>query len=157
IPLISNRLANLGTPSELAYHSDWDRISAEFTGVRGIGYVAWYPIATQPVSLQKGNEVFEEIGQWKVRHAASSLVVRSDTSSELHIFGPARNDGATSSGPMGWNAPVRAVRPLDEACRVRSEKENICIDNPIQLDQGARDYLNIAESAALLVSDWFPV
>src|SRR5262249_25026698 len=87
VPLISNRLTNRGTPADIAYHSDWDRISSEFIVVRGIGYVAWYPITTNPVSLGKGNEVFSEIGRWKQRHWSSQLTVHSTGSEPLRLAG----------------------------------------------------------------------
>src|SRR5216684_3581638 len=47
IPLDATRLTRIGVPAELARHSDWDKIDKSFTGVRGVGYVAWYPIATE--------------------------------------------------------------------------------------------------------------
>jgi len=32
----------LGTPTDIAEASDWDRVSEEFVGLRGFGNVAWY-------------------------------------------------------------------------------------------------------------------
>src|SRR5213080_4406502 len=49
IPQDTTRLARIGVPADVAKHSDWDQIGRSFTGVRGIGYVAWYPIATEAV------------------------------------------------------------------------------------------------------------
>ncbi|PYV70428.1 MAG: hypothetical protein DMG97_19320, partial [Acidobacteria bacterium] len=45
IPQDTTRLTRIGVPADVAKHSDWDQISRSFTGVRGIGYVTWYPIA----------------------------------------------------------------------------------------------------------------
>lgn len=61
----STRETRIGVPPSVAKHSDWDQIGTAFTAVRGIGYVAWYPIATEAVSLSEGNSVFDEIGKWK--------------------------------------------------------------------------------------------
>ena len=47
IPLDATRLTRIGMPLDVARHSDWDQIGQSFTAVRGIGYVVWYPIATE--------------------------------------------------------------------------------------------------------------
>src|SRR5690348_12081672 len=47
IPLATTRLTRIGVPEEVAKHSDWDQIGKSFTAVRGIGYVAWYPVAIE--------------------------------------------------------------------------------------------------------------
>jgi hypothetical protein len=76
IPQDATRLTRIGAPAEDAKHSDWDQISSSFTGVRGIGYVAWYPIATQAASLAEGNDVVETAGRWKQRETGAELRVR---------------------------------------------------------------------------------
>jgi hypothetical protein len=62
-------------PADVAKHSDWDQIGSTFTAVRGIGYVTWYPIATEAVSLSEGNSVFEEVGRWKQREAGVEMTI----------------------------------------------------------------------------------
>src|SRR3984885_6835115 len=47
ILLDATRLTRIGTPEEAAKNTDWDQIGPGFTAVRGVGYVAWYPIATE--------------------------------------------------------------------------------------------------------------
>src|SRR5437868_10878303 len=59
IPLDTTRLTRIGVPEELAKHSDWDQIGASLTAIRGIGYVAWYPVAMQSANLSEGNGVFD--------------------------------------------------------------------------------------------------
>jgi len=61
IPLDTTRLTRIGVPAGVARHSDWDRIDKSFTAVRGIGYVAWYPVATESANLSEGNSVFETV------------------------------------------------------------------------------------------------
>ena len=70
IPQDATRLTRIGAPADVAKHSDWDQISPSFTGLRGIGYVAWYPIATEAANLSEGNSVLEETGRWKQREVA---------------------------------------------------------------------------------------
>src|SRR3954453_4986736 len=40
----AKRLTASGVPASAAARSDWDRIEEPVTVVRGIGYVAWYPV-----------------------------------------------------------------------------------------------------------------
>jgi hypothetical protein len=79
IPLDATRLARIGVPEELAKHSDWDQIGKSFTAVRGIGYVVWYPVATESANLSEGNSVFEATGRWKSRESESSMKIRLGT------------------------------------------------------------------------------
>ena len=53
--------------------NDWDQISDSFTAVRGLGYVVWYPVAIEAVSLSDGNAVFDAIARWKHRHDRSEF------------------------------------------------------------------------------------
>jgi len=67
IELNGRRLTTIGTPDEMALHSDWDQIGAEFTGLRGFGDVVWYPASSVPVILGDGARVFDEMGEHKLR------------------------------------------------------------------------------------------
>src|SRR5216684_4388358 len=78
IVLDATRLTRIGTPEAAANSSDWDQISAKFTAVRGAGYVAWYPIATEVANLSEGNSLFEVLGRWKAREEGSSMEISLD-------------------------------------------------------------------------------
>jgi len=82
----ATRLTRIGVPENVAIDTDWDKISNEFTAVRGIGYVTWYPIATAAANLSEGNSVFAAIERWKTRHADSSMSVLFQSTSESPIF-----------------------------------------------------------------------
>lgn len=71
----ATRLTRIGTPAATALRSDWDQVSSSFTAVRGIGFVAWYPVEMESASLSSGNAVFQTLGEWKERQAQSSLKV----------------------------------------------------------------------------------
>jgi hypothetical protein len=73
ILLDANRLTRIGSPEESANSTDWDQISTNFTAVRGPGYVAWYPIATEMANLSEGNSLFEILGRWKAREVGSKM------------------------------------------------------------------------------------
>jgi aminopeptidase N len=84
IVLDAARLTRIGTPEQAAQSTDWDQISTTFTAVRGVGYVAWYPVATEAASLSERTSLFETVARWKAREAASKL--------HVHI-GVSRDDG----------------------------------------------------------------
>jgi len=67
------RLERIGAPEEVAHASDWDRISAEFTGLRGFGNVLWYPVASQPLFLGDGAKLFQAVGTQKMRDTATQM------------------------------------------------------------------------------------
>jgi len=76
IPLDATRLTRIGAPEEKARHSDWDHIGKAFTAVRGIGYVAWYPVATEGASLADGDSVPETVGRWKAKETDASMKIK---------------------------------------------------------------------------------
>jgi len=67
IEAAAQRLLAIGTPEEAALASDWDRIGADFTGLRGFGNVVWYPVSSSPVLLGDGARLFDEIAAQKQR------------------------------------------------------------------------------------------
>ena len=66
----------MGAPDDVAARNDWDQISDDFTAVRGLGYVAWYPVAIDAVSMSDGNAVFDAIAAWKYRQQHSEFDAR---------------------------------------------------------------------------------
>src|SRR5438132_5500415 len=91
IPLDTTRLTRIGTPKEVAVHTDWDQISKSFTAVRGVGYVAWYPVAMESASLSEGNSLFDTVGRWKAREAQAVMrmelaAVRASTEAPLTVL-----------------------------------------------------------------------
>ncbi|HVO60227.1 MAG TPA: hypothetical protein VMT53_04795 [Terriglobales bacterium] len=86
IPLDGTRLTRIGVPEGNARQSDWDHIGPSFSAVRGIGYVTWYPIATEAANLSDANSVFETVGDWKARQTGSEMVVSFSTSSKQEVL-----------------------------------------------------------------------
>jgi hypothetical protein len=85
----TTRLTRIGTPDDVAASTDWDQIGANFTAVRGAGNVAWYPIATEVANLSEGDSLFEVLGRWKAREAASTVHL---------IVTVSRSDGEAAQG-----------------------------------------------------------
>src|SRR5438270_612405 len=119
IPQDTTRLTRIGVPADVAKYSDWDQIGQSFTGMRGIGYVAWYPIATEAASLSEGNSVFETVGRWKEREAQAEMKIslsysRSSAENPPQIVcgGKQINQGTTvecSYLPIGYAVPTFAI------------------------------------------------
>jgi hypothetical protein len=72
----AQRLLAIGTPDNLALHSDWDCIGVPFTGLRGFGNVVWYPVSAVPVILGDGARLFDEMGEHKLRLAGAGFRLR---------------------------------------------------------------------------------
>jgi hypothetical protein len=81
IVLDATRLTRIGVPEDRAPHSDWDQISRVFTAVRGMGYVAWYPVATEAANLSEGESVFETVGRWKQRELGAEMRINLQVNS----------------------------------------------------------------------------
>ena len=86
VPQDATRLERVGTPKQIAAANEWDRISATFTAVRGVGYVTWYPVAMEAASLSSGREFSEALGRWKQRHLASRLMADFFAPGRLQIY-----------------------------------------------------------------------
>src|SRR3982074_2037656 len=82
VTLDTTRLTRIGTPEAAASTTDWDQISFKFTAVRGAGYVAWYPMATEAANLSYGNSMFDTLGRWKRREADSQMQLHVNALSE---------------------------------------------------------------------------
>ena len=97
VPVDTTRLTRIGVPETVAKRTDWDQIGNEFTAVRGIGYVVWYPVATEAANLSEDNSVFETIGRWKSRSAGFSMDVEFESSIDRPIIvgGRSGNDVPT--------------------------------------------------------------
>ena len=76
IALDATRLTRIGVPKEAALHSDWDQISKQSSAVRGVGNVAWYPIAAEAANLSEGNSLFETLGRWKQREQNADMRIK---------------------------------------------------------------------------------
>jgi hypothetical protein len=106
ILLDTTRLKRVGVPEDKAKHSDWDQISKSFTAVRGIGYVAWYPVATEAASLTEGSTVPEAVGRWVVRHADTTMQILFRSTSDLTIY----FSGGPNLAEVPSDPSIRAVR-----------------------------------------------
>jgi len=61
-----HRLTRIGMPKN-AIIATGDQIKQVVSAVRGVGYVAWYPVAMEAGNLSEGRSLFEVLGRWKQR------------------------------------------------------------------------------------------
>jgi hypothetical protein len=169
ILLDTTRLTRIGTPKDAAESTDWDQIGTSFTGVRGAGYVAWYPIATEAANLSEGNGLFEVLGRWKAREAEARMHVT------IELTGIARNGSAEilfngqrcSGADDRERMTERAVAECPEGSS-RFNQPSLVIANYAVLerpgnevyyfkghDDAAGDYADELEKLIPFITDWF--
>jgi hypothetical protein len=107
IPQDATRLRLLGTPEATAKHSDWDEISQDFSGVRGIGYVAWYPLSLEAANLADGSAVFDAVSRWKAREQDAEMNIRFDlpTADQSRLY----CNGEADPSPRGASPSQRCT------------------------------------------------
>jgi hypothetical protein len=81
----TTRLTRIGTPEDIARSNDWDQIDQKFTAVRGIGYVAWYPIASESANLSEPESLPEILKRWNDRSVDTRMSVSFQSSQELTL------------------------------------------------------------------------
>lgn len=120
----AQRLIAIGTPNDIAVHSDWDGIGTDFTGLRGFGNVVWYPVSSVPVILGDGARLFDEIGEHKLHMQgahfrlrltdefpngeAPTIALVNGHPVALTVTGGTGAPGDRSSSP-GWSSDVPGV------------------------------------------------
>jgi len=170
IVLDATRLTRIGTPEDVARNSDWDHIDEQFSAVRGAGYVAWYPIATEVANLSEGESLFEVLARWKTREAGSTMKIKfavsADYSSapEIVLGGlacPGTSFEATSqsnqralsdcvSQQIGFDAPTVVI-----AAYQASEQPELKIYYLPDHNAAATSFADSAKVAFPLINDWF--
>jgi len=164
IPADSTRLTRIGTPAEVAAQSDWDQISETFTGVRGVGYVCWYPVAMDAVSLSEGTVMFETLGAWKQRQAASTmhlqLVVPSDQPvvTNGNLIAQKATEGAEGAlherdyqfAPMGLFPPTFTIGDYKVLSRPA-----VNVFYLVSHQAPAQEYVLAEEKLLPFITDWF--
>jgi hypothetical protein len=168
IPLDATRLTRIGVPAELARHSDWDQIDKAFTAVRGVGYVTWYPVATESANLSEGNSVFETVARWKVRELQADMKIKVTYSGEdtpLTLLCNGKSGGLQADErmgraygienecdfqPLGETVPLFVIAPYEGL-----DQPPVNISYLPDHKPAAETYALAARLAAPFVSEWF--
>jgi aminopeptidase N len=109
IPSDSTRLTRIGTPEKIALENDWDQVSPEFTAVRGVGYVCWYPVSMEPANLSEGNRYFDVIGEWKQRNTGATMKLSIEVAGAANIIANGRLIGTSAHAASDPEQPATRV------------------------------------------------
>ena len=166
----TTRLTRIGVPAETATHSDWDQVAEPVTAVRGIGYVAWYPVSLPAASLSD-NSLFAALDDWKRSQHDSNMRVTLCWvgESELTTVANGRAEGvsrhalgageeaATNMGCSVYTfAPIAATVPafaLAEYTALTRSDTNV-YHLPPQAP-AAQEYALAAEKVLPFATEWF--
>jgi hypothetical protein len=158
IPRDATRLTRIGAPEARAVTADWDEISDNFTAVRGVGYVCWYPVSIEAASLSSGTDVFDALGAWKRREAGASMQVDFQVPGAPGL----RTSGQATSGARGASMRVRypdlsqtvptfALAPFKDT----PERSGVSVSYVPGHQSAAADYARAADTVAPLIAQWF--
>lgn len=168
VPRDTTRLTRIGVPEDTAKRSDWDRIERPFTVVRGIGYVAWYPIATESTNLSEPSSVSLEVGRWKERGTQTEFDVdlcvmgsESQPAVENLMNDPRPNTAKSDSGdgiacvahsysPLGRLVPVFAIGNYSNLNKPALEVHYLADHK-----SAAEDFVLAVEQVSPFVDQWF--
>jgi hypothetical protein len=169
VVLDATRFTRIGMPQAVANSTDWDQISAKFTAVRGAGYVAWYPIATDSADIAESGGLFEVLGRWKAREAGSRVRLHIGISTDDHEYPPELLINNTSCSvlyeamggsqhtsadctyqPLSLDAPAFVIADYKVV-----ERANIEVRYLPGHDVAATNFADAAEKVAPFISDWF--
>src|SRR5208282_5023733 len=166
VVLDATRLTRIDTPESMANSTDWDQIGAKFTAVRGAGFVAWYPVATEAGSLAEGNSAFDSVGRWKAREAASTMHLHISVPTDDEEEKPELLVNATTCSTaveaghqfladcmyrsMGLVAPMFVIADYEVVSRATVEVHFLSGHNA-----SAENYADVAEKVAPTITEWF--
>ena len=166
----ATRLTQIGIPEDIAKHTSWDQISPAFTAVRGAGYVAWYPIATESADFSEGNSMFQVADRWRAREASSSMKLMISTEAGQDdarlICNGIGGSGDTRGGsphfhwakceyePFGLTGPAIASARLNEKTS-SNRTVPIAVYSRDEHEEGALAYTAAAEPTSKFVGEWF--
>jgi hypothetical protein len=171
IVLDATRLTRIGTPEDVAKNSDWDRIDENFTGLRGVGYVAWYPIATEVANLSEGDSLFAVTARWRQREAGANMRLQAALTGYIAEPPQILFSGVTclltmkeSIGAISrfsWDCATQRLR-LDVPTFVMTDYR--VLERPVievrylpGHESAATSFADAAEKTSPLITDWFGV
>jgi hypothetical protein len=166
IPQDITRLTRIGVSAEAAKRSDWDEIGQSFSAVRGIGHVAWYPVAMEAVSLSDGDALPEAVAKWKQRETSTNFnvnlcVAQKSSQSLLALMNDSSHSDAKGAVD-GETCTAHKFDPLEGILPVLVMGAYVVLDSPVvrvyylpDHKSGAADYASAVEEVSPPVSKWF--
>jgi hypothetical protein len=169
ILLDATRLTRIGTPLQNAENTDWDQIATNFTGLRGAGHVAWYPIATAFANLSEDNSLFEVLMRWNAREAGATMQFTVESTALPADSAPptilcngkktsgTNRDGSSTSPQVQCSEAdlARSVPTLVIAHYGLIDRPGVTIYNLASHALAAERYAEVTAQVAPLIRDWF--
>jgi len=159
----TGRWDRVGMPKEQSARNDWDQVSSDFTAIRGFGFVAWYPVATEAASISDQKGYGETFSHFKSRHAATNFLLRAcspagNAKLKLLTNGTPRTRPPSTTepcqdfdfAPLGAEIPTIILAPL-----VKFDSDSVQIWHQSDHLVLAKTYADAAVKARELVTDWF--
>ena len=163
----ATRLTRIGVPEDQARHAEWDQIGRSFTAVRGVGYVAWYPVAMEAVSISEGDKEEQAVARWKLKEAdcAMSVTIRTTSTASILFSGtPSMFSIASEEGiknirvyemvRFGASVPTFIVANYSE---IENKDKFLVVRYLPGQEQAAKEYEDAAEQldSAVLIAKRF--
>lgn len=156
ISLNNGRLLRVNTPGNFAERSDWDQINANYSAVRGLGYVAWYPVSLDAALLPDGSAVWDRIADWKQRQRNSTLEATFNVPAGKMLVTNA--DDSTTNGDTEhviYHSLADVTPTFTVAAYQVIDRPGITIYHLPEHTQLARDYVVADEKVAQPMIDFF--
>jgi len=160
----ATRLTRIGAPEDVAKNTDWDRIDAQFTAVRGAGNVAWYPIATEAADLSQADGLFEVLAEWKAREIGATMdlelqnpVAAGEETPMLVVCSGKGSQSANPENHAGSCHYDNLARPPSFAAGAFGivERPSLSVFNLNNHAGVAETYAGASEKVLPLITDWF--
>jgi hypothetical protein len=157
----TTRLERIGTPAEIARRSDWDEISDNFTALRGVGFVVWYPVSMDAANLSQGNELFEILRDWREREASTLLRVQlsraalPEADESKYAFVTNGAEGATGTAVTDEFHGVDPVIVMLGDPAETTDRPHVSAYYTTPHTNFARDYMAAAEAVIPPLEQWF--
>ncbi|MDT8068535.1 MAG: hypothetical protein ROO76_10270 [Terriglobia bacterium] len=156
ISLNNGRLLRVNTPGDYAERSDWDQITANYSAVRGLGYVVWYPVSIEAALLTDGSTVWNRIADWKQRSSNSTLEATFNVPAGKMLVTNA--DESTTTGDsehVVYHSLANITPTFTIAAYQVLDRPTITVYYLPEHTQLARSYVVADEKVAQQVTDFF--
>jgi hypothetical protein len=156
ISMNNGRLLRVNTPGDYAARSDWDQITADYSAVRGLGYVVWYPVSIEAALLTEGDAVWNRIADWKQRSRNSTLEATFNVPAGKMLVTNADDSTTTgASETVVYNSLANVTPTFTIAAYQVLDRPGITIYYLPEHTQLARSYALADETVAPQVTDFF--
>ncbi len=156
ISLNNGRLLRVNAPGSYAARSDWDQITGSYSAVRGLGYVAWYPVSMESALLTDGTAVWDRVSDWKERHRNSTLEVTFNVpAGQVLVTNADESSTSGNTEHIVYHSLASVTPTFAIAAYQVMDRPGITVYYLAEHTQFARDYVIADEAVAQQMTDVF--